>query len=122
MKDEKIRRASELYIAGLRKSEIAKMMRVTPSTVSGWAATPEWEAHSKEILDYTQADIQEMLTSFSRLALVYLASILEQDDSEVLVRDKIRAAEIILNRQGVTPPVPTEDYNKVLEELKKVKY
>lgn len=90
---------------GLRRHEVAKRLRVSPSTVTRWAA----EERLLETAEAGAASVREELQALAVMAVARARSLLDSEDESILVR----VIQMVLDRAGYGPGAEIQVGTKV---------
>lgn len=90
---------------GMRRHEVAKRLRVSPSTVTRWAA----EERLLETAEAGAASVREELQALAVTAVARMRSLLDSKDESIVVR----VTQMVLDRAGYGPGAEIQVGTKV---------
>jgi hypothetical protein len=91
--------ASQLLAAGYTVAQVARQLRVREVTVWGWTVDPDVKAAVEAGREHRRKVLGQGLEQVAFSALTALEDIVS--DSSVAPRDRLKAAELILDRTGL---------------------
>jgi|DEB19_MinimDraft_3_1074340.scaffolds.fasta_scaffold10920_5 hypothetical protein len=92
--------ASQLLAAGYTVTQVARRLKVREVTVWGWTSDPDVKAAVEAGREHRRKVLGQGLEVAAADALTALSDIVS--DSSVMPRDRLKAAELILDRAGLT--------------------